>query len=105
MDPLPAEAGPQGEVVALIRPERIRLAPRGEAPPLADNVLPARVMEVTYLGEDLQIVLEVESGPALTASVKGGLAEKDPAPGDAVTACIAARDVRLLPRPASSPSP
>jgi len=95
VDALPSDAAPSGEVVVLIRPERIRLARLGEAP-LVDNVLSARVVEVTYLGEDLQVLLEVEGGATLTAGVRAGTAEKDPAPGDAVVACIAARDVRVL---------
>jgi spermidine/putrescine ABC transporter ATP-binding subunit len=98
LDPLPAEAGPRGEVFALVRPERIRLARAGEEAVLAENVLPGRVLEVIYLGQDLQVALEVEGGPVVTVSMKGGLADKDPTPGDAMTATIAARDVRLLPR-------
>ena len=83
-------------VTVLIRPERIRLA---AAPPHGADVnrLAVRVADVTYLGEDLQVVLDLDGGPTLTASLKATSAEKDWAPGTALTACIAPDDVRLLP--------
>src|SRR5438552_9800760 len=52
-------------VTVLIRPERIRLA---AAPPhgAADvNRLAVRVADVTYLGEDLQVLLDLDGGPTL----------------------------------------
>jgi spermidine/putrescine ABC transporter ATP-binding subunit len=95
-DPLPSGAGLAGEVVVLLRPERIRLFRPGEAPPGAENRVAARVADVTYLGEDLQVSLELTEGPLLTVSLKAGLAEKEFEPGDRVVASIPARDVRLL---------
>jgi putative spermidine/putrescine transport system ATP-binding protein len=95
-DTQPAAAGPSGEVVVLLRPERIRLLRPEAAPAAVDNLLPATVVDVTYLGEDLKITVEAEAGPVLTASAKAGGIEKDLGPGDRVMACIAPDDVRLL---------
>jgi putative spermidine/putrescine transport system ATP-binding protein len=83
-------------VTVLIRPERIRLA---AAPPHGSDVnrLAVRVADVVYLGEDLQVLLELDGGPTLSASLKATSAEKDWVPGTALTACIAPDDVRLLP--------
>jgi spermidine/putrescine transport system ATP-binding protein len=88
-------AGAPG-VTVLIRPERIRLT---AAPPSGADVnrLAVRVADVTYLGEDLQVLLDLDGGPALTASLKATSTEKDWVPGTALTACIAPGDVRLLP--------
>jgi len=85
-------------VTVLIRPERIRLT---AAPPHGADVnrLAVRVADVVYLGEDLQVLLDLDGGPTLTASLKATSAEKDWAPGTALTACIAPDDVRLLPAP------
>jgi spermidine/putrescine ABC transporter ATP-binding subunit len=83
-------------VTVLIRPERIRLA---TAPPHGEDVnrLAVRVAEVAYLGEDLQVLLELDGGPTLSASLKATSVEKDWVPGTALTAWIAIDDVRLLP--------
>jgi ABC-type Fe3+/spermidine/putrescine transport system ATPase subunit len=87
-----------GPVTVLIRPERIRLVAADTAP-AGGNVLAARVAEVVYLGEDLQLTLEVAGGMSLAVSLKATVAEKELAPGTAVGAVIAHEDVRLLPSP------
>ena len=92
-DRVPTEAS---AVTVLLRPERIRLL---TAPPRAEdvNTLTARVADVVYLGEDLQVALAVDGGGTLNASVKATASEKDLVPGMAIVACIAPHDVRLLP--------
>jgi len=80
-------------VTVLIRPERVRLAPRHAE----SNALPARVLDVVYLGEDLQITAETEGGLALSASFKASDTDKDVVAGSAVTVWVAPGDVRLLP--------
>jgi putative spermidine/putrescine transport system ATP-binding protein len=94
---LPEGIGPGEEVVALLRPERLRLRALGDLAAPEANAFPATVVDVTYLGEDLQLVVEVHGGPMLLASLKVGGGDKDPAPHDSVLACVAPRDVRLLP--------
>ena len=85
-----------GPVTVLIRPERIRLVAPDTAP-AAGNLLAARVAEVVYLGEDLQLTLEVDGGLRLSVNLKATVAEKALAPGTAVGAWIAREDVRVLP--------
>jgi putative spermidine/putrescine transport system ATP-binding protein len=83
-------------VTVLIRPERVRLVPpAGDRP--GPNVLAGRAADVVYLGEDLQVTVEVEGRVTLAASLKAGDTDKDLAPGAAVTVWIAPDDVRLLP--------
>ncbi len=85
-----------GPVTVLIRPERIRLVAPDTAP-AGGNLLGARVAELVYLGEDLQVTLEVDGGLSLAVNLKATVAEKELAPGTAVGAWIACADVRLLP--------
>ena len=96
-DKLPPSTQPGGEVMVLLRPHRISILHQGEALPITDNVLPATVTDVTFLGEDLQIGCELDGGPTLTANIKAALAETALTVGDRILACISARDVRLLP--------
>ena len=60
------------------------------------NALPARVLDVVYLGEDLQITAETEGGLALTASFKASDTDRDLVAGSAVTVWVTPGDVRLL---------
>jgi spermidine/putrescine ABC transporter ATP-binding subunit len=83
-------------VTVLIRPERVRLVPPATDRP-GPNVLAGRVIEVVYLGEDLQVSVEVEGRLALTVNLKADETGKELAPGSAVTAWIAPHDVRVLP--------
>jgi ABC-type Fe3+/spermidine/putrescine transport system ATPase subunit len=93
-----SDTAPPGPVTVLIRPERIRLvAP--DAAPAGANVLAARIVDVVYLGEDLQLTLEVAGGLSLAVSLKATVAEKELAPGSTTSAVIAPEDVRLLPAP------
>jgi putative spermidine/putrescine transport system ATP-binding protein len=93
----PLSTGPKGEVVVLIRPERIRLLRDDESPTAYANIFDAKVVSLRYLGEDLQIELELrDSGPRLTMNVKSGSAECELASGASVVGGIAPRDIRLL---------
>ena len=92
------DASVPGPVTVLIRPERIRVVAPDTAP-ASGNLLSARVAEVVYLGEDLQLTLEVDGGISLAVSLKATVAEKELTPGTAVGAWIAREDVRVLPSP------
>jgi putative spermidine/putrescine transport system ATP-binding protein len=83
-------------VTVLIRPERVRLVPPANDRP-GPNVLAGRVREIVYLGEDLQITVEVESRLQLNVSLKAIDTGKEPVPGSAVTVWIAPHDVGVLP--------
>jgi ABC-type Fe3+/spermidine/putrescine transport system ATPase subunit len=85
-----------GPVTVLIRPERIRLVSAGAAP-AGGTVLSGRIAEVVYLGEDLQVLVDVQDGISLAVNLKATLAEKELVQGTAVSAWIAREDVRILP--------
>jgi putative spermidine/putrescine transport system ATP-binding protein len=58
-------------VLALLRPERIRVHIDGHISATAErNRFQARIAEITYLGEDLQLSLELVGGQRLHASLK-----------------------------------
>jgi spermidine/putrescine transport system ATP-binding protein len=58
-------------VLALVRPERIHVHINGPVSAATErNRFQARIAEITYLGEDLQLSLELEGGQKLRASLK-----------------------------------
>ena len=103
---LSRDSGPPGTtdggLVALIRPERIRLVADGGSSDARGNRFPAAVVGVTYLGEDLQLTVTVDGGPVLTVSRKAG-GEGEPVVGARVVVAIAPEDVRLLAVPQAAP--
>jgi ABC-type Fe3+/spermidine/putrescine transport system ATPase subunit len=94
---------PEGEVESaevsiLLRPERIHVeAPGGTAIP-GQNRVSARIADVTYLGEDLHLSLDLSGGERLRASVKNANAARAWAPAQNVELVIDAADLRLLHR-------
>jgi len=104
---LSSDPGPSGPVagglVALIRPERIRLGADESSPAPTGNRLPAAVVGVTYLGEDLQLAVAVDGGPSLTISQKAGGRDAEPVIGSRAVVIIAPEDIRILAVPAGVP--
>lgn len=80
-------------VVAMVRPERLRLVAEDES--ASDNRLKARIKEATYLGQDLHLHLGVEGEQAL-AAVTQGSAARGLAPGDSVVLAVDAADILVL---------
>ena len=62
------------------------------------NRVPARIADVTYLGEDLHLSLDLVSGDRLRASLKNANTARDWALAQAVEVVIDAADIRLLRR-------
>jgi spermidine/putrescine transport system ATP-binding protein len=55
------------EPVAIgVRPEKVRLWSADQTPPESDNVLPAKVLQATFLGVSLQYALRTAGGQELT---------------------------------------
>src|SRR5581483_4506469 len=107
-----ARLGPRPRSRRRSRPRRRRGPPasRAGAPSAPDglapadtNAFPATITEITYLGENLELALEIPGGGRLLASLKAGAVDVDLGRGAAVLACVAPRDVRLL--PAIEPEP
>jgi spermidine/putrescine ABC transporter ATP-binding subunit len=84
------------EVSVLLRPERIRVQPAGTG--AGTNCFAARVIEVTYLGEDLHLGLELARGQVLRAALKNAGTARGWTPEQAVEITVDPADLRLLPR-------
>ena len=96
--PEPKDEVETAEVSILLRPERIHLeAPGGRAIP-GQNRVSARIADVTYLGEDLHLSLDLAGGERLRASVKNANAARAWAPMQSVELVVDAADLRLLSR-------
>ena len=88
--PCGATAQPEGaRVTAILRPERLALAPAG-----ADGVLPATVSEAVYLGQSVRYHVETPTGP-MVAVAPGG--RNGFAAGDRVQATWQPEDVWIIP--------
>ncbi|MBV9018878.1 MAG: ABC transporter ATP-binding protein, partial [Alphaproteobacteria bacterium] len=93
------EMGDGAEVSVLLRPERIHVEQPGSGAEMpAQNRLLARIVGVTYLGEDLHLSLDLAGGGRLRASVKNANAARGWAPAQPVELVIEAADLRLLRR-------
>ena len=86
------------EVSVLLRPERIHVEAPGGTATSGQNRVSARIAEVTYLGEDLHLSLDLAGGERLRASVKNANAARDWAPAQNVELVVDAADLRLLHR-------
>jgi spermidine/putrescine ABC transporter ATP-binding subunit len=83
-------------VSVLLRPERIHVeTPGGTAAP-GQNRISARIADITYLGEDLHLSLDLVGGERLRASVKNANAARRWVPAQLVEIVIEAADLRLL---------
>jgi spermidine/putrescine ABC transporter ATP-binding subunit len=87
----PAWLGPRREAMVLLRPERIRLAESTDTV----NAFGAQVREATYLGEDVHLVVDLDSGLRLIAIIESR-PDRDPAPGERVRLVVAPSDVHLI---------
>jgi spermidine/putrescine ABC transporter ATP-binding subunit len=87
-----------GDVSVLLRPERIHVEMPGGAATPDQNRVSARIADVTYLGEDLHLSLDLASGDQLRASLKNANSARAWAPAQPVDLVIDAADLRLLRR-------
>jgi ABC-type Fe3+/spermidine/putrescine transport system ATPase subunit len=96
-EPPPATSH-DGKVIVLIRPERIHLGISNTAPAangVIANRLRARVTDVVYLGDDVQLRLDVDGKAALMATIDSAHAS-EPRSGDTVDVIVVPRDVHLI---------
>ena len=85
-------------VSVLLRPERICVEMPGGAAAPGQNRVSARIAEVTYLGEDLHLNLDLAGGDRLRASLKNAAPVRGWVPAQPVELVIEATDLRLLSR-------
>jgi spermidine/putrescine ABC transporter ATP-binding subunit len=91
-------AGGSPEVAVLIRPERIQIKAPGLGGTRGHNRFAARIVAVTYLGDDLRLDLELATGQVLQGAVKNAGAARDWAPAQLVDIFVDPADLRLLRR-------
>ncbi|MGF7162862.1 spermidine/putrescine ABC transporter ATP-binding subunit [Rhodoligotrophos appendicifer] len=82
-------------VTLLIRPERIKLAPRTASEPRQENLFPAEVRDLTYLGEDIQLRVLIGGNESLLVVRKSG-DEFSPLLGQSINVSIEPANVYLL---------
>ena len=84
------------QVMVLMRPEKFSVADgtakEGEIP----NRISARVEDLTYLGEDIQLRVVAEQGEPLLVALKSGHDSLALKQGDTITLAISPEDVHLL---------
>jgi spermidine/putrescine ABC transporter ATP-binding subunit len=86
------------EVSVLLRPERIGVRSPGAGNGGDPNRFTARVVDVTYLGEDLHLGLELAGGQVLRAALKNTGSARDWSPMQSVEIVVDPTDLRLLSR-------
>jgi spermidine/putrescine ABC transporter ATP-binding subunit len=91
-------AGPPGniELSVLLRPERIRVRRPGAGDGGGPNRFAARVADVTYLGEDLHLGLELPGGQVLRAALKNTGSARGWSAMQPVEIVVDPTDLRLL---------
>jgi len=87
-----------GEVSILLRPERIHVQGPGGGTLPGQNRMSARIADITYLGEDLHLSLDLAGGERLRASVKNADAARGWVPMQGVELVVDAGDLRILRR-------
>jgi ABC-type Fe3+/spermidine/putrescine transport system ATPase subunit len=87
----PAAKSPGDRVVAMIRPEHVRLTSAAEP---GENTMTVRIVQATYLGQDLHLRL-ISGEQTLLAVAQGSIAQHLAA-GDEAHVAVAAADVFLL---------
>ena len=93
-----AATGAGAEVAVLIRPERIQIRAPGVGATPRHNRFPARIIAVTYLGEDLRVDLELATGQVLQGTLKNAGAARGWAAAQLVEILVDPADLRLLRR-------
>src|SRR5207253_5489347 len=90
--------GAERDVSVLLRPERIRVQDPGTGPDTAPNCFAARIVEVTYLGEDLHLSLDLPGGDRLRAALKNARAARCLGAAQTVEITVDPSDIRILRR-------
>jgi len=96
---IPRVADPAGATVTLLlRPERFQMAASGDGDATAANRFTARVRDVTYLGEDLQLRVLASERQPLVVSIKNSKGTRAITSGGAIDLAIDPEDIHVLRR-------
>jgi spermidine/putrescine transport system ATP-binding protein len=93
-----ATASDGADVSVLVRPERIAVLAAGSGNNSDGNCLPARIIEITYLGEDLHLTLDIGDGQTVRAAMKNAGVARAWAAAQNVDIAVDPADLRLLRR-------
>ena len=91
-------AGNGTEVSVLIRPERVSVQLPEASDGARENRFQARIAEISYLGEDLHVRLDIGGGNMLRAAMKNNAAARGWTAAQLVDIAVEPADLRLLPR-------
>jgi spermidine/putrescine transport system ATP-binding protein len=83
----------RGPVKLVVRPERVRVEPRGADAP---NCIPAMVERIVYVGPTTQLVVRLASGHSLQATASNDREGATLASGDAVTVSLPPEALQVL---------
>ena len=92
-----AATGDRREIAVLLRPERVQVHAPGNGATVP-NRFPGHIAEVTYLGEDLHLGLELVGGQRLRAALKNANAARGFAAMQPVEIVVDPGDIRILSR-------
>ena len=92
------EQDDNADVSILLRPERVHVEKPGGIAVPGQNRIRAQIVDVTYLGEDLHLTLDLAGGDRLRASLKNASAARGWAVAQPVEIVVEATDLRLLRR-------
>jgi ABC-type Fe3+/spermidine/putrescine transport system ATPase subunit len=92
-----AATGDRREIAVLLRPERVQVHAPGNGA-TGPNRFPGHIAEVTYLGEDLHLGLELVGGQRLRAALKNANAARGFAAMQPVEIVVDPGDIRILSR-------
>ena len=84
-------------VAVLLRPERVQVHAPGDGA-TGPNRFPGHIAEVTYLGEDLHLGLELDCGQKLRAALKNANSARGFAAMQTVEIVVDPGDIRILSR-------
>src|SRR5215467_2909005 len=85
-----------GPAHAVIRPERVRIEPYGQAGQVGPNRVPAMIERLVFLGAATQVMLRLAPGPLLQVTVPNDGGEATLAQGTPVHAFLAPDALRVL---------
>lgn len=84
------------EVLAMVRPERVQIAPRNAPVPDGSNVLNGEVISTSFVGGMTRVIVKTDNGLNITAKMVSGRAESRAEPGAPVRLCWLSCDMAVL---------
>jgi spermidine/putrescine ABC transporter ATP-binding subunit len=93
-----ATNGDRTDIAVLLRPERVQVHALGNGAAAGPNRFSGRIAEITYLGEDLHLGLDLEGGQRLRAALKNANTARGFAAMQSVEVVVDPSDIHILSR-------